>query len=208
MNKKQQLPKQYIRALIDTAKIDKAKKQFPVVFATETPVFRRHWEENFMEILSCKIEHMRTERMDNGVVPLLDNHDMYTGVSKQYGSLLSYEVVDNEVRGIIQFSTRAEFQGIWDDIEAGIIKGISARYIPWVYQREVTENKELPNYRAIDWEVTEISLAPVPADYNSSVRSEEKVDMYDVQIRNFSNINSETNMEKGRGSTTRNPTKE
>jgi len=195
VNKKQQLPKQFVRALIDTAKIDKVKKQFTVVFATETPVFRRGWEENFMEILSCKKENIRAERMEAGVVPLLDNHDVYTGVQKQYGSLISYEIVDNECRGVIQFSTRAELQGYWDDIEAGIIKGISARYIPWEYSREVTENKELPNYRAIDWEVTEISLAPVPADFNSSVRSEEKADTYEIQIRNFSNKNSETNME-------------
>ncbi|MCG2614890.1 Mu-like prophage major head subunit gpT family protein [Terrimonas sp. NA20] len=193
MNTKKQLPKQIFRAKIDTTKIDNENKTFPVVFATETPVFRRHWEENFNEILSCKKEHMRTERMDNGVCPLLDNHDMYSGVIRQYGKLLSYEIVDGEVRGLIQFSSREEFKGVWDDIVSGIISGISVRYIVHTYQREITENKEVPNYRAIDWEPTEISLTPVPADYNSSIRSEQQ-ETFEVQIRNLSNKNSETNM--------------
>lgn len=194
MNKKN-LPKQFVRALIDKATVNKELKTFDIVFATETPVFRRNWEENFSEILSCQKDHMRTERMDGGVVPLLDNHDKYSGINRQYGSLISYSISNREVKGTIQFSTREEFAGIWGDIEAGIIRGISAAYIPWVYQREVTANKDLPIYRAIDWEVTEISMAPVPADYNSKVRSENEAS-YEIEIKNFNNEkNTRSNME-------------
>jgi hypothetical protein len=194
--KKQSVPKQYTRALVDKGSIKKVEKQFDVVFATETPVFRRQWEENFYEILSISTEHMRTERLDGGVVPLLDNHDKYTGVTKQYGSVIAWSISNGECRATIQFSTRSELQGIWDDIEAGIIKGISAAYIPWVYQREIVADRKEPNYRAIDWEVTEISLAPVPADYNSKIRSEEvEPPTFEIEIKNFKTENR--NMEKG-----------
>lgn len=143
---------------------------------------------------------MRTQRMDNGVCPLLDNHDHYTGVKKQYGSLIAYEVSDGEVRATIQFSKNPENNGIWTDIEAGIIRGISARYMPWVYERVApkinTEKPELPTYRAIDWEITEVSLAPVPADYNSMVRSNETGEHFETVINNFQIKNNQrSNME-------------
>lgn len=194
--KKQQLPKQFIRALVDKSSIKKDVKQFDVVFATETPCFRRGWEENFNEILVCNKENMRTQRLDGGVVPLLDNHDRYTGVRAQYGNVISWSVENNECKATVQFSNRAELQGIWDDIEAGIIRGISASYIPWVYQREMVAGSTVPNYRAIDWETTEISLAPVPFDYNSKVRSEgqDAENSFEIEIRNL-NENQKNKME-------------
>lgn len=195
MNKKTNKPKQFLALSIDPASIDKENKRFNVVAATETPVFRRHWEENFYEILVCDKSNMRTQRMDNGVCPLLDNHDVYSGVKKQYGALHSYEVEGGEVRATIQFSVNPEHEGVWKDIEAGIIRGISARYIPWVYQREKVEGRNEPNYRAIDWEITEISLAPVPADFNSMVRNE-GVETYETVINDFSNeTNKNSKME-------------
>ena len=200
MSKKtQQIPKQQFRALIDKGTINKDAKQFDIVFATETPVFRRGWDENYYEILSVNKDNMRTERLDSGIVPLLDNHDKYTGVTKQYGVIISWDIQNGEARATVQFSTREDLQGIWNDIEAGIIKGISCSYIPWVYQREVVTDRTEPNYRAIDWEVTEISLAPVPADYKSSVRSESKEgeQTFEVEIKNFPNSkNRNSNMEQ------------
>lgn len=139
---------------------------------------------------------MRTQRMDNGVCPLFNAHNQYEGVKEQYGSLISYEVDNGEVRGIIQFSFRPEFDGIWIDISKGIIRGISARYIPWVYSREIVAERAEPNYRAIDWEITEISLAPIPADYNSMVRSEGNTgETFEVVINNFSKTNTRSKME-------------
>ena len=99
MSKKtQQIPKQQFRALIDKGTINKDAKQFDIVFATETPVFRRGWDENYFEILSVNKDNMRTERLDSGIVPLLDNHDKYTGVTKQYGVIISWDIQSGEAR--------------------------------------------------------------------------------------------------------------
>lgn len=194
--KKQQLPKQFVRALIDSKSIKKDVKQFDVVFATETPVFRRGWEENFNEILVCNKENMRTERLDGGVVPLLDNHARYNGVTGQYGSVVEWSVENGECRATIQFSARKDLEEtVWVDIEGGTTKGVSVGYVPWVYQREIVEGSTVPNYRAIDWEPLEISLAPVPADFNSKVRNEGDGN-FEIEIRNLNNENQKNTMEK------------
>lgn len=190
--------KQYLALTIDSNSIDKEKKQFNVVAATETPVFRRAnylngWAEDYNEVLVCDKSNMRTERMDNGVCPLLDNHDQYSGAKGQYGSLVSYEVENGQVRATIQFSLDPAHDGLWKNIEAGIIRGISARYIPWTYERTSFGEGKTAEYRATDWEITEISLAPVPADFNSGVRSgEPSGETFEVVINNFSKPNTRT----------------
>lgn len=178
----------FTRAAVDNATIveSDSERSFEVVFATETPVFRRGWEENFNEILSCDPQHIRTNRIADGVVPLLDNHDRYSGVSKQMGRVDSFKIEKNECRAKIIFSTRSEFDGIWSDIKAGIIRSISTGYQVYKFLREVVTDNTVPNYRAIDWEPLEISLAPVPADYKSKIRNQESAG-HEIVIENFLN---------------------
>jgi phage major head subunit gpT-like protein len=174
--------------------INEEAKTFDVVFATETPVYRRGWEESYNEILSCLKDHIRSARLDEGVVPLLDNHNRYEGVSKQYGIVQSWRIDNGECKATIQFSTREEFTGIWNDIKAGIIKSISVGYNVFKYVRELVGDGQTPNYRATDWEPLEISLAPVPADYKSSIRSEQENDLHEVEVINPLSQNRNSNM--------------
>ncbi len=178
----------YTRALVDVSSIVETEneKTFDVVFATENPVFRRGWEENFNEVLSCNIESMRLGRLEEKAVPLLDNDDRYTGVQKQMGTVIAYNVAKGECRATICFSTQEKFAGIWEDIKAGIIRSISTGYNVYKYMREVVTDNTIPNYRAVDWEPLEISLAPVPADFKSQIRSESEG--HEILIENFSNV--------------------
>jgi len=184
----------YARASVDADTIvdTYSEKSFEVVFATETPVFRRSWEENFNEVLSCTVENMRTDRLENGAVPLLNNHYQWEGVNGQLGTVVSWSVVNKECRAKILFSTRDEFAGIWKDIKAKIIRSISAGYNVFKYLREVVSDNSIPNYTAVDWEPLEISLAPVPADYRSKVRNNE-ANKHNVIIETI-NKNSRSNM--------------
>lgn len=185
----------FTRALVDAASVVDTdnEKSFEVVFATETPVFRRGWEENFNEVLSVVREHMRTARLDENAVPLLDNHSAYS-VTNQMGRVDSYTVSGNVARAKIVFSTQEKFAGIWQDIKAGIIRSISVGYNVYKYLREVVSDNTVPNYRAIDWEVLEISLAPVPADYKSAIRENDNT-AHEVEIE-FTNPvkNNRSNM--------------
>lgn len=184
----------YSRAAVDANTVISTEKEksFEVVFATETPCFRRSWDENFNEILSCEKSAIRTGRLDNNAVPLLDNHPYDKSAANQMGRVDSYTIAKNECRAKIIFSTQEKFDGIWKDIVAGIIRSISVGYMVYKYLREPMGENVIPNYRAVDWEPMEISLAPVPLDFKSQIRSEQ--DVHDVIIENFNNEKTRTNM--------------
>lgn len=183
-----QIGKQFARALFDIGSINEAERTVDVVFATETPVLRRNWDVGlFYEILSCKPANVRTERLSAGVVPVLDNHTSYS-VDNQLGVVIGFSIQNNECRATLKYSKRPDVDGVWQDIKDGILRGISAGYN--VYEGEMVEKTgAIPTFTATDWEVLEISNAPVPADHNSGTRSNDPV--HDVTI-NFTNKNSHT----------------
>lgn len=190
----------YTRALVDVKTIveNETEKSFWVTFATENPVYRRGWEENFNEILSCIPAHIRASRLEESAVPLLDNHNRWEGVGGQLGIVIDHEFVLNLCRAKILFSTRGEFTGIWSDIKAGVIRSISCGYNVYKYIREVVSENTIPNYRAVDWEPLEISLAPVPADYKSRVRSSAAYVPHEIIIEDFLHVqNTRSNMTPG-----------
>jgi len=162
------------RADIDSTTVNKEDKTFDVVFATENPVLRSPWwsDETFYEVLVCDKKCIRAERLDGGMVPLLDMHSGYS-VTTQYGIERSWSIVNKECRAKIQYSLQDGKADLWKDIEGGIIKNISVGAKIYQYERVPnTDPKKTPTYRAIDWEVNEISMATVQLDYKSSVRAE------------------------------------
>ena len=168
----------YSRAAISKNSFNKETKTFDVVFATETPVFRNGWEENFNEILSCNPENVRTERMIAGL-PLFDNHQWdksATGDSMKAGILGKVRNIrfeNNEIIGTVFLGARAD-ELLLSDIENDIVSGVSVGYNVYTYERQpLAVGEKTPNYIATDWEPMEVSLAPVPADINSKIRSQE-----------------------------------
>ena len=175
------------RANIDSSTIDKEAKEFDVVFATENPVLRSPWwaDETFNEVLVCDKKSIRAQRLDAGVVPLLDMHNDYS-VNNQYGIVRTWSVGNGECRARVRYTTQPSKAEKWDDIEQSIIKGISVRAKVFKYDRVPNSDpKQTPTYRAVDWEVLEISLAPVPADFGSSVRGEDGNEEHDIEILNY-----------------------
>jgi len=175
------------RATVDTSSVNPTEKTFDVVFATETPVYRStYWaDESFYEILQCDKKSIRAERLDNGVVPFVDNHGTYT-ILNQFGRCIAWTIKDKECRATIQYSDQDSKADLWKDIESSKITGISAGYRVWKYERVPDKDpKKPPVYRAVDWELFEISMVPVPADYMSSVRSEDEQNGNEIEIINY-----------------------
>lgn len=163
-----------LRADIDSTTINKTDKTFEVVFATETPVLRSpYWaDETFYEVLVCDKKSMRTERLDAGLVPLLDTHNGGS-VTTQYGITRSWNIKNKECRALIQYSTQASKADMWSDIENQVIRSISVGAVVHQYERIPDKDpKKIPVYRAVDWETLEISLAPIGKDVMSSIRAE------------------------------------
>jgi hypothetical protein len=185
--------KQYGRAIVQPATVDTEAREVDVVFATETPVARWGWEENYDEVLSCEANAMRMERVNAGL-PVMDAHNTWS-VASQFGR--ASKVWFNEKREAcarLKFSQREDAAKIFQDIIDGIITGISVGYRVFKYQREPQGEGKNPIYRAVDWMPVEISLAPVPADINSGVRAAGN-EQNELKIIN---INSKRNMTKKR----------
>lgn len=165
------LPKQFGRALIQPATLDKENRTVDVVFATETPVFRAGWEEDYDEILSCEAAAVRMERINKGL-PVVDSHSTYS-VFKQLGRTekVWFDEKKREIWARIKFSQRAEVVDLFKDIEDGIVGDISVGYRVYKFEREPQAVGKNPIYRAVDWIPTEISFCSVPADVNSGTRS-------------------------------------
>jgi hypothetical protein len=181
--------KQYGRAIVQPSTLNRETREVDVVFATEAPVWRSGWEENYDEILSCEESAIRMERVNAGL-PVMDTHNQFS-VFSQLGR--ASKVWFNEKREAcarLQFSQRDEVAKIFQDIADGIITGISVGYRVFKYIREPQAEGKIPVYRAVDWMPVEISLAPVPADINSTVRTGTD-EQNEIEIINF---NSKRNM--------------
>lgn len=175
-NKKINIGEQYRALSVNPASLNEENRSVDVVFATETPVLKCDWSISsrndglFYEVLSCMPEHVRMDRMKAGA-SVLDSHEKYS-IKSQFGVVDSAKVEGNQGVATIRFSKRADVEPIWQDVKDKIYQNISCGYR--VYRFEAMPGMgedQIPSFRAIDWEPTEISLTPVQADFNSKVRA-------------------------------------
>jgi hypothetical protein len=111
--------KQYGRAIIQPTTIDAETREVDVVFATETPVPRFGWEENYDEVLSCEESAVRMERVNAGL-PVIDTHNNCS-VFSQLGRALKVWFNDKrEACARLKFSQRDEVAKIFQDIVDGL----------------------------------------------------------------------------------------
>ena len=193
-----------VRAMFVPSTLNEDERTVEVTFGTETPYLRYGWDGPYNEVLSFDPAHVRMDRLNSGAAPLLDNHDRWGGVKTVLGVVVKAWIENGEGRAIVRFSKREEVESVFQDVKDGILKGISVGYRVYEYQEDKKELKPTPNgapkseetptYRCTDWEPLEISIAPVPADYNSVVRSAD--DTTDHQVTIIRNIQTEDTMKR------------
>jgi hypothetical protein len=193
---RQIIGKQYFRATLDKNSINKDARTVDVVFVTERQVMMYNWNMGlFFEVLPCNETQGDLTRLNNGA-PLCDTHDT-SSVKNVLGVVEKAWFESGLGRATVRFSKRADAELVWQDVQDGIVTGISVGYIVYEYE-EIGEKENLPLVRANKWEATEISLAPVQADIESGVgrakASDEKHDI--LFIRNHTNSNTMTEAEK------------
>jgi hypothetical protein len=127
--------KQYGSAIIQPDTVNTGTREVDVVFATETPIARFGWEENYDEILSCGETAMRMDRVNVGL-PVMDTHAQRS-VFNQFGRASKVWFNDKrEACARLRFSQRDEVAKIFQDITDGLITGISVGYRVFKYIRE------------------------------------------------------------------------
>jgi phage head maturation protease len=191
--KKQTISKMLGRALIEPTSLNRETREVDIVFATETPVFRFGWEEDYNEVLVCEAGAIRMERADKGL-PVLDAHNSWT-LNAQLGRTTKVWVNDKkEACATVRFSKRAQVEDLLNDIADGIITDISVGYRVYKYLREKADDGELAVYRAIDWMPTEVSFVPVPADIHCGTRRGERLQDNENQVEIIVKFNAEKSM--------------
>lgn len=144
-------------------KVDTTTRSVVVSFSSETPYVRDSWfDEPWIEVLDHSEEAVDLSRLLNGA-PVLYNHSRWES-SDRLGVVEKAWLEDGRGYAELRFSNRADVDGVWQDIEDGILKNVSVGYA--IHERQLArEAKDGPSeYRVTRWEPMEISIVDIPAD--------------------------------------------
>ncbi len=145
-----------------------------VVWSTGAAVTRFDWwnGEYYNEELSLDAGAVRLDRLNAGAA-VLDTHDQWS-LRSVLGSVVpgSAKIEGNLATARVSLADTADVADTVAKIIAGHIRNISVGYIVHQYTR-IEKDGERPVMRADDWEPTEISFVPVPADGAAQVRSQD-----------------------------------
>lgn len=153
--------------------INEESRSVELVWTTGAPVRRYDWwrERAYEEVLVVSAEAIRMDRLQNGAA-LLDTHQRW-GLNSQLGVVEKAWIEKGVGRAIVRFSQRPEADAVWRDVKDGIVRNVSVGYM--IHRIEVErakDDKSIDIYRVVDWEPTEISFVPVPADAGAQSRSD------------------------------------
>lgn len=132
------------------------KRTFSAVLSSETPVRRRDWEGEYLEVLSHKKGAVNLERAP---LPLLESHDQRT---LPIGIVDNLRIVDGKLRGDVTFGTSARAREVEADVEAGIIRNLSVGYT--VEKTVEANNGNQRTITATRWTPHEVSAVAIGAD--------------------------------------------
>lgn len=142
-----------------------------VVFTTGADVVRKDWwnGESWVERLEVSPEAVDLGRLNSGA-PVLDSHQSWE-LANVIGVVERAWITGTEGRALVRFSERDDVQPIVRDVQAGILRNISAGY--WVSEWRIQEASDgKPKMKtATRWTPGEISFVPVPADPAAQVRA-------------------------------------
>ncbi|MCP3673702.1 MAG: hypothetical protein GY829_04435 [Gammaproteobacteria bacterium] len=166
---------------LDSANVDDMTVE--VIFTTGQRGKRSITDANgelitFYEELEISTSAIRTDRLNKGL-QVIDNHDTSKGVAGSFGVTRAFEIVNGMVKGVAQFSKRAE--DIFNDVKGGILKHFSLGYKVHRYQ-QVGEQDGLPVLRAVDWQPTELSIVPVSFETENGIRSESPTNSVEIEF--------------------------
>ena len=156
--------------------VNKAARTADLVWTTGARVMRYDWmrDRTYLEELSLDPANVRMGRLQSGA-PLLNAHNRWS-LEDQIGVVDGAALGDGEGTATVRFSSRADVEPIFQDVQDKIIRNVSAGYITHRVEMLPPDDTSngLPIYRAVDWEPMEISLVPIGADAGAGVRTEQQ----------------------------------
>ncbi len=139
-----------------------------VSFSSEARVTRRNnYGEPWIETLGHAEKEVNLSRL-NTSAPVLYNHQR--GEDKSRIGVVERAWLENgKGYADLRISKRAEVEGIWQDIQDGILRNVSVAY--QIDSKTIVEkrNNEPDLYRVTNWTPIEISFVDIPADHTVGV---------------------------------------
>lgn len=143
-------------------KIDTENRTIEVSFSSEEPYVRQDWYgEKWSEVLSHDADDVDLSRLNNGA-PVLYNHDRWDKENR-IGIVEKAWIEKGKGRALIRISKRDDVEGVWRDIEDGILVNVSVGY-QITEKTLVAEHVDTPNEYRVKWAPHEVSLVDIPAD--------------------------------------------
>jgi hypothetical protein len=168
------VPTQVRAAALVPSTFNEAENTVDVVFSAGARVARRDWStgQRYEEQLEVSAAAIDLTRVEAGVVQVLDNHDMYSGVRSVLGVVVRAWVEGDEARATLRLSSDPAKAGTVADIKAGVLRAISVGYSVQRYLvDDEPEDGAMPLWTATRWMPQELSFVSVPADPGASTRS-------------------------------------
>lgn len=168
-----QMPRMLREAQTMPESANNEKREIKIAWATDRPVMRYNFEIGaYWEVLSMDKKHVRLDRFKKGL-SLLDSHN-WNSTDSIIG--IAEKPVFNgghESTCTLRFSkNNPKADRVWADIQDGIIRHYSFGYEVHAYEQTGEGENGLPIMTAIDWEPSEVSVVPVPADPDAGIRAQ------------------------------------
>lgn len=146
--------------------LDREARTVEAILSTGADVVRFDFDGEYIERLSIDASAIDLTRAEGA--PVLDSHRQ-DALDRILGRLQSVRIEDGALVGTIKISSRHD--AVLDDIEDGIIRGVSIGYTIEAHSDEVDRDTGQRLRLATSWTLVEASLVAVPADAASTVRS-------------------------------------
>jgi hypothetical protein len=159
-----------LRAAVREGSVNVEERTVELTWTTGSKGRRWSWDiGSYMEELEVSAKALRLDRLNNGA-PFLNAHSSYE-LSDVIGVVEKAWLEGEEGRALVRFSQREDVEGIFRDVQDGILRNISVGYAVHRYEVVEEEDDKLPTYRAVDWEPLELSLVPIGFDDGAKIRS-------------------------------------
>jgi hypothetical protein len=167
--------RQELLAKVAPSTINDEQRTVDVIWFSGADVDRNSWSEG-PYILRFDPKGADLSLLNNGA-PVCDCHTMYE-VEDQLGRVDRAWIDGSDYKATLRFKRsteltgpRPELDGLWQDIKDGIVSKFSmgTEILEFIDQRD--KNGQLEVRTAKLWRPYEISIAPIPADYDTCTLS-------------------------------------
>lgn len=153
--------------------VDLEARTVEVCFTTGQAGKRWHWDIGYYnESLEVSNTAIRKERLDKGL-SVIGDHDTWRGIDNVFGITEDYRIENGELIGKVRFAKDEESEKVFQKVVDNILRHFSLGYIVHQYEATLNAGDGMDNYRATDWEPTELSIVVVSFETNNGIRSAE-----------------------------------